>query len=185
MLNNNSFFTRRLARLMKKVPKSQPFTAVVEREDLHPSMQNPAQDSFNILTKAHHVATPSHMKIADPQNMTIEEFDPEIMELVDDEVDRQLKSVDLIASSNIAVPFINEPMMPLGNKSSPGYPEARFFSGDRVIDQIENICHRRALNAFGLKPDKWGVNVQSLSGSIANLCVFHGLVEAGDTILSL
>lgn len=79
------------------------------------------------------------------------------------------KSIDLIASSNIPVPEMNEVTGLLSNKSSPGYPGSRYFNGDAVIDKLEQICYDRALKAFNLYPEEWSVNVQSLSGSIANL----------------
>lgn len=91
------------------------------------------------------------------------------MKLVREEEDRQKRSIDLIASSNIPIPGCNEATMALGNKSSPGYPGSRYFNGDSSIDKIERLCYDRALQAFDLNPDKWHVNVQALSGSIANL----------------
>jgi hypothetical protein len=68
-----------------------------------------------------------------------EAYDSEIMELVHEETERQIKSVDLIASSNVPFAGINELTNVLGNKSSPGYPSGRFFNGDAVIDKIEKL----------------------------------------------
>jgi len=73
----------------------------------------------------------------------------------------------------------------LSNKSSPGNPRKRYFNGDKVIDKLENLCTVRALEAFRLDPEEWAVNVQTLSGSLANLCAFHGLARPGETILAL
>ena len=50
-------------------------------------------------------------------------------------------------------------------------PGARYYGGNEFIDQAETLCQQRALAAFGLDPEKWGVNVQSLSGSPANFQV--------------
>lgn len=61
------------------------------------------------------------------QEFMIEAYDPEIMELVNEEADRQRKSVDLIASSNVPFAGVNEITKVLGNKSSPGFPTGRFF----------------------------------------------------------
>ena len=57
------------------------------------------------------------------------------------------------------------------NKYSEGYPGARYYGGNEFIDQAESLCQQRALEAFRLDPEKWGVNVQSLSGSPANFQV--------------
>lgn len=91
----------------------------------------------------------------------------------------------MIASSNIPIPDVNEVGVTLGNKSSPGNIGSRYFNGDQVIDKMEELCHERALEAFDLDPKEWHVNVQTLSGSLANLCLFHGVLKPGDTILAL
>jgi len=52
----------------------------------------------------------------------------------------------------------------MSNKYSEGYPGARYYGGNENIDKVENLCRERALEAFNLDPQKWGVNVQSLSG---------------------
>lgn len=57
------------------------------------------------------------------------------------------------------------------NKYSEGYPGARYYGGNEFIDQAESLCQKRALEAFHLDPERWGVNVQSLSGSPANFQV--------------
>jgi len=54
----------------------------------------------------------------------------------------------------------------LQNKYSEGYPGARYYGGNQYIDMIENLCKERALEAFNLDPEFWGVNVQALSGKI-------------------
>lgn len=53
----------------------------------------------------------------------------------------------------------------LQNKYSEGYPGARYYGGNEFIDMAETLCQNRALEAFGLDPLQWGVNVQSLSGT--------------------
>lgn len=52
----------------------------------------------------------------------------------------------------------------LNNKYSEGYPGQRYYGGNEVIDEIEILCQKRALEAFHLDPKKWGVNVQPYSG---------------------
>jgi glycine hydroxymethyltransferase len=58
----------------------------------------------------------------------------------------------------------------LTNKYSEGLPNARYYGGNEWIDELENLCRERALNAFHLDPAVWGVNVQPYSGSTAK-CV--------------
>ncbi len=52
----------------------------------------------------------------------------------------------------------------LTNKYSEGQPGARYYGGNENIDRVENLCKERALNAFGVSSDAWGVNVQPYSG---------------------
>lgn len=54
----------------------------------------------------------------------------------------------------------------LTNKYSEGLPGARYYGGNEYIDELENLCRKRALKAFNLDPAKWGVNVQPYSGSV-------------------
>ena len=65
----------------------------------------------------------------------------------------------------------------MSNKYSEGYPGARYYGGNQFIDQIELTCQRRALETFRLDPEKWGVNVQTLSGSPANLQVYQAIMR--------
>ncbi|KAJ2994878.1 hypothetical protein NUW58_g1428 [Xylaria curta] len=71
------------------------------------------------------------------------------------------------------------------NKSSEGYPGARYHSCCANIDEIEQLCQTRALKAFNLDPAEWGVNVQPMSGSNANLYVYSALIECHDRIMGL
>lgn len=71
------------------------------------------------------------------------------------------------------------------NKYSEGYPNARYYGGNENIDKAELLCQKRALEAFNLDPAEWGVNVQSLSGSPANLQVYTALIEPHDRIMGL
>ena len=58
---------------------------------------------------------------------------------------------------------------PMQNKYSEGYPGARYYGGNEFIDMSERLCQERALQAYGLDPAKWGVNVQALSGGFVDL----------------
>ena len=73
----------------------------------------------------------------------------------------------------------------MANKYSEGYPGARYYGGNEFIDKVEQLAIDRALEAFGLSKDKWGVNVQTLSGSPANLAAYHAVMRVHDRLMSL
>ncbi|KAH8061487.1 glycine hydroxymethyltransferase [Aureococcus anophagefferens] len=73
----------------------------------------------------------------------------------------------------------------LTNKYAEGLPGKRYYGGNEIIDQIENMCKSRALEAYRLKTDEWGVNVQPYSGSPANFAVYTGLLQPHDRIMGL
>lgn len=73
----------------------------------------------------------------------------------------------------------------MSNKYSEGYPGARYYGGNQFIDAIELTCQARALKAFRLDPEKWGVNVQTLSGSPANLQVYQAIMRPHDRLMGL
>ena len=66
----------------------------------------------------------------------------------------------MIASENFAYSYVMECLGScLTNKYSEGYPGARYYGGNEVIDQIEDLCRTRALAVYGLDPEEWRVNV--------------------------
>jgi glycine hydroxymethyltransferase len=73
----------------------------------------------------------------------------------------------------------------LTNKYSEGLPGARYYGGNVYIDQIEELCRRRALELYRLNPTEWGVNVQPYSGSTANFAALTGLLQPHDRIMGL
>lgn len=73
----------------------------------------------------------------------------------------------------------------MSNKYSEGYPGARYYGGNQFIDEIELTCQARALEAFHLDAQKWGVNVQTLSGSPANLQVYQAIMRPHDRLMGL
>jgi hypothetical protein len=78
------------------------------------------------------------------------------------------KGIELIASENFtSLPVMEALGSCLTNKYSEGQPGARYYGGNENIDKIELLCKARALAAFGLSPDAWGVNVQPYSGRCA------------------
>ncbi len=99
---------------------------------------------------------------------------------------RQKKTVNLIASENYVSDEVLEALgSELTNKYAEGYPGKRYYGGNEIVDQVENICRQRALKLFKLKPDEWSVNVQPLSGSPANLAVYLALVPLGGKIMGM
>ena len=105
-------------------------------------------------------------------NKSLPEQDPELCTLIEQEKARQRNSLVLIASENFTSRAVLDALgSVLSNKYSEGYPGARYYGGNENIDQVELLCQERALEAFNLDPEEWGVNVQSLSGSPANFQV--------------
>mmetsp|Transcript_49770 Transcript_49770/g.74223 ORF Transcript_49770/g.74223 Transcript_49770/m.74223 type:complete len:507 (-) Transcript_49770:213-1733(-) len=119
-------------------------------------------------------------------NKPLEEQDPELCNLIEQEKARQRNSLVLIASENFTSKAVLSALgSVLSNKYSEGYPGARYYGGNENIDQVELLCQKRALEAFNLDPELWGVNVQSLSGSPANFQVYTALLQPHERILSL
>ncbi len=109
-----------------------------------------------------------------------------IQKLIGLETKRQQDGLVMIASENYASLDVLKAMgTPLSNKYSEGYPGKRYYTGNEIIDQIENAAKELALLMFGLNDKKWHVNVQPHSGSSANLAVYLGLLKPGDKILGL
>ncbi len=112
----------------------------------------------------------------------LEKYDPQIYELLRQEQARQSASIRLIASEN----YVSKAVMIasgscLTNKYSEGYPGRRYYEGQQVTDLIERVACDRAKKIF--KADH--ANVQSYSGSVANLAAYNALLEPGDTIMGL
>ncbi|MCX6713783.1 MAG: serine hydroxymethyltransferase [Candidatus Vogelbacteria bacterium] len=107
--------------------------------------------------------------------------DKQIEKLIKAEEKRQKSVVNLIASENYVSKDVLEALgSVLTNKYAEGYAGARYYGGNQVIDQVENLCKERALKLFKLSSTKWAVNVQPLSGSPANVAVYLALVPPGD-----
>jgi glycine hydroxymethyltransferase len=118
--------------------------------------------------------------------VSLEEHDPEMYDLIEQEKNRQWKSLELIASENFTSRAVMECLgSALTNKYSEGLPHARYYGGNEIVDQVEILCQKRALQAYGLDEDKWGVNVQPYSGSPANFAVYTALLRPHDRIMGL
>ena len=128
------------------------------------------------LSDAHHKLITSHLV----------DTDPEVDSIIKDEIERQKHSIDLIASENFTSTSVFDALgTPLSNKYSEGYPGARYYGGNEHIDRMEILCQQRALKAFHVTPDKWGVNVQTLSGSPANLQVYQAIMKPHERLMGL
>ena len=112
--------------------------------------------------------------------------DPEMHNLIKKEALRQREGLELIASENITSTSVLECLGSiLTNKYSEGLPGKRYYGGNEVIDEIENLCINRALETFRLDKEKWGVNVQPYSGSSANFAAYTALLQPHDRIMGL
>lgn len=119
-------------------------------------------------------------------NHSLRDYDPAVYAIIEDEKRRQREGLELIASENFTSKAVMECLgSVLTNKYAEGYPGRRYYGGNEFIDQIENICIRRALETYGLDKNEWGVNVQPYSGSSANMSVFVGVLKPHDRIMGL
>ena len=118
-------------------------------------------------------ASPDMLHEVSRLNRTLQESDPELYGIMEDEKVRQVQSLVLIASENFTSKAVLDALgSVMSNKYSEGYPNARYYGGNENIDKAEILCQNRALEAFNLDPSEWGVNVQPLSGSPANFQVY-------------
>jgi glycine hydroxymethyltransferase len=119
-------------------------------------------------------------------NLPLATVDPDVAKIIESEKDRQRRCINLIASENFAPTAVMEALgSVMSNKYSEGYPGARYYGGNEFIDQAEFLCQQRALEAYRLDPEQWGVNVQMLSGSPANFAVYTALLDVHDRIMGL
>jgi glycine hydroxymethyltransferase len=112
----------------------------------------------------------------------LEQYDPQIYELIRQEETRQRGCVRLIPSEN----YVSQAVMMaeascLTNKYAEGYPGKRYYEGQQVTDLIESLAQERAKKVF--KADH--ANVQPYSGSVANLAAYAALIKPGDTIMGM
>ena len=109
-----------------------------------------------------------------------------MQQIIDNETYRQFTGLELIASENLtSLATMEANGSILTNKYSEGLPGARYYGGNEYIDQLEELCRKRALEAFDLDPKVWGVNVQPYSGSTANFAAFTALIQPHDRIMGL
>ncbi|KAK4988160.1 Cytochrome B translational activator protein cbs2 [Elasticomyces elasticus] len=116
----------------------------------------------------------------------LEKADPTVYKIIEREKRRQKHFINLIPSENFTSQAVLDALgSVMQNKYSEGYPGARYYGGNEHIDEAERLCQQRALRAFGLKEEEWGVNVQPLSGSPANLYAYSALLNSHERIMGL
>jgi glycine hydroxymethyltransferase len=109
-------------------------------------------------------------------------IDNEVSSLINDEIKRQEFELQMIASENYASQAVMEVMgSVLTNKYAEGYPGKRYYGGCQFVDIAEELAIKRAKKLFGAE----AVNVQPHSGAQANMAVFLGFLEPGDTVLGM
>ncbi len=109
-------------------------------------------------------------------------FDSELAEMMRHELRRQQDSLELIASENFTSPAVMAAMgSVLTNKYAEGLPGKRYYGGCQYVDQVEELCIRRAMDLFGAE----FVNVQPHSGAQANVAVLTALLQPGDTFFGM
>ena len=112
----------------------------------------------------------------------IERIDPEIADVIKNELARQSSTLELIASENVASPAVLAAQGSiLTNKYAEGYPDKRYYGGCENVDVAESLAVERAQELF--RADY--VNVQPHSGSQANMAVYFALLDPGDTVLGM
>ncbi|HEV3280022.1 MAG TPA: serine hydroxymethyltransferase [Acidimicrobiales bacterium] len=108
--------------------------------------------------------------------------DPEVLGLLGEEAERQSTTLQLIASENFTSPAVLAATgSVLTNKYAEGYPGRRYYGGNQVIDEVEELARQRATALFGAEH----ANVQPHAGATANLAAYQALLEPGDTILAM
>ena len=110
------------------------------------------------------------------------EPDTDVFDLIDREVVRQSTGLQLIASENFTSPAVMRATgSVLTNKYSEGYPGKRYYGGNAIVDDIEALAISRVKELFGADH----ANVQPHSGASANMAVYLGMLDKGDTIMGL
>ncbi len=108
--------------------------------------------------------------------------DPEIARLLNEETTRQRTTLQLIASENFTSPAVMAATgSSLTNKYAEGYPGRRYYGGNQIIDEVEDLARERLKALFGAEH----ANVQPHSGANANLAAYMAVLNPGDTILAM
>lgn len=115
-------------------------------------------------------------------NEPLATVDPEIAEVLENELSRQREYLEMIASENFVPTAVLEAAgSVLTNKYAEGYPGRRYYGGCEYVDVAESLAIERAKSLFGAEY----ANVQPHSGATANAAVMHAIARLGDTLLGL
>jgi glycine hydroxymethyltransferase len=115
-------------------------------------------------------------------NRPLSEVDPEIADVLALELERQQRTLEMIASENFVPMAVLEAQgSVLTNKYAEGYPGKRYYGGCEHVDVAESLAIKRAVDLFGAEH----ANVQPHSGAQANIAVYHALLNPGDTVMGL
>src|SRR6478735_1787050 len=115
-------------------------------------------------------------------NAPLRRADPAVAALIDAELARQRRGLEMIASENFASRAVIDAMgTPLTNKYAEGYPGKRYYGGCEVVDQVEQLAIDRLKQLFGAEH----ANVQPHSGAQANFAAFMAVIKPGDTIMGM
>jgi len=113
---------------------------------------------------------------------SLHDVDPEVAEAVDHEVQRQARTLEMIASENFTSQAVLEATGSIfTNKYAEGYPGRRYYGGCEYVDVVERLAIERAKQLFGAEH----ANVQPHSGSQANMAVYLTLLQPGDTFMGM
>ncbi|HEU4450290.1 MAG TPA: serine hydroxymethyltransferase [Gaiellaceae bacterium] len=124
----------------------------------------------------------AHVTVEELRQAALADVDPEIVELIGRELERQRSQIELIASENFTWPSILEAVGSVPtNKYAEGYPGRRYYGGCEVVDGIEQLAIDRAKALFGAEH----ANVQPHAGAQTNMAVYFACLEPGDTILAM
>lgn len=112
----------------------------------------------------------------------VNQYDGEVAQAMNEELKRQRRNIELIASENLVSPAVMAAMgSVLTNKYAEGYSGKRYYGGCECVDVVENIAIERLKKVFGAK----FANVQPHSGAQANQAVYFALINPGDTVLGM
>src|SRR3954464_5863004 len=112
----------------------------------------------------------------------LESTDPALFDIVQREVERQNTTIQLIASENFTSRAVMEAQgTGVTNKYSEGYPGKRYYGGNVVVDEAEELARTRACDLFGAEH----ANVQPHSGANANMATFLALLQPGDKVMGM
>src|SRR5699024_6604920 len=130
----------------------------------------------------HRAANTTTTQVADSLTQDLAELDPEIAGFLNQELERQQRGLEMIASENHTPMAVMQAQgSVLTNKYAEGYPGRRYYGGCEHADSVERLAIERVKNLFGSQY----ANVQPHSGAQANAAVMHALIRPGDTVMGL